>query len=395
MVIAARRYALRSSVTIITRPELLRRLFNPRMRAIEFHGGERLELVERPDPTPGEGELLIAPSAVGICGTDVEIFEGSLAYFRMGIASYPIVPGHEWAGEVVDVGRGVTGFSPGDRVVGEVAIGCGVCVRCRAGRQHLCARRTETGIVHMDGAMASRLVFPAAFAHRVELPARAAGLVEPTSVALHAVRRGRVAGQSVLVVGAGPIGLLVAQCARAEGAAEVVITDRREDRLAVAATLGFATYAGEAADANIIEGGAIAADAAGALTAAPESDTPLVAARMVGPDAIDVAILCAGGPAAIAAAFGAVRPGGTVVALGLSGAPTIPFDFDGLVVGDIDLIGVLGSVGFWADAIDLIASGKVNTEPLVTGTFPLDRTRDALERLVTPGTLKILIEPNA
>jgi threonine dehydrogenase-like Zn-dependent dehydrogenase len=234
-------------------------------------------------------------------------------------------------------------------------------VRCIAGRHHLCARRTETGIVHMDGAMATRLVFPAAFAHRVDLPARAAALVEPTSVALHAVRRGVVGGRGVLVVGAGPIGLLVAQCARAEGAADVVITDRRQDRLAVAAALGFAAYAGDAG-----------AD-----------------------DGIDVAILCAGGPAAIAAAMATVRPGGTVVALGLSGAPTISFDFDSLVVRDIDLVGVLGSVGYWPGAIELIADGRVQTEPIVTATFPLERTRDALEHLVSPGTLKVLIEPDA
>src|SRR3954449_5858392 len=154
------------------------------MHAIEFHGAEVLEIVERPDPVPGEGQLLIAPTGVGICGTDIEIFDGSLAYFRMGIATYPIVPGHEWTGTVVDVGKDVVGFEAGDRVVGEVAIGCGVCVRCRAGRRHLCARRTETGIVHMDGAMASLLRFPAAYAHRVDF--EGAALVEPTSVALHA-----------------------------------------------------------------------------------------------------------------------------------------------------------------------------------------------------------------
>ena len=329
------------------------------MHAVEFHGEERLEIVERPDPSPGEGELLIAPTAVGICGTDIEIFEGSLAYFRMGLASFPIVPGHEWTGTVVDVGRGVTGFSAGDRVVGEVAIGCGVCVRCVAGRRHLCARRTETGIVHMDGGMATRMVFPAAFAHKVALEPRAGALVEPTSVALHAVRRGRVAGQRVLIVGAGPIGLLAAQCARAEGAAEVVVSDTREDRLALAATLGF------------------------------ERGVPDAGER----DLTDVAILCAGGPAAIAAAFTAVRPGGIVVALGLSGSPTIPFDFDGMVVRDIDLIGVLGSVGYWPDAIELITSGRVQTEPLVTRTYPLERTREALEELARPGSLKVLVSP--
>src|SRR4051812_13699938 len=243
------------------------------MRAIEFHGGERIELVERPDPEPGPGDLLIAPAAVGICGTDVEIFDGSMAYFRDGLSAYPIVPGHEWAGVVVDAGRDVRGFSPGDRVVGEVAIGCGHCVRCRAGRPHLCALRQETGIVRRDGAMASRMVFPAVHAHRVALDAEQAALVEPTSVALNAARRGEVAGCTVAVIGAGPIGLLTAQCARAEGAAAVGIADVRADRLAVAEQLGFGPP--------------------------PE-----------GADAVDVAILCAGGEAAVRAAFATVRPGG-------------------------------------------------------------------------------------
>jgi L-iditol 2-dehydrogenase len=374
------------------------------MRAIEFHGSEQLEIVERPDPAPAEGELLIEPTAVGICGTDIEIFDGSLAYFRMGIAAYPIVPGHEWTGTVVDVGAGVRGFATGDRVVGEVAIGCGVCVRCLAGRSHLCARRTETGIVHMDGAMASRMVFPAASAHHVELEPRAGALVEPTSVALHAVRRGRVAGQRVLIVGAGPIGLLAAQCARAEGAASVAVSDTREDRLTLAAALGFprATalpdaglgddpHAGHAHGVHTGHGADAVAPPAGGWgdPAAIQAVLDAIGEQ----DLIDVVILCAGGPAAIAAAFAAVRPGGTVVAVGLSGAPTIPFDWDGLVVRDVDLIGVLGSVGYWPDAIELITSGRVKTEPLVTGAYPLDRTRDALEQLVKPGTLKVLIQP--
>ena len=362
------------------------------MRAIEFHGAEVLEIVERPDPVPGEGQLLIAPTGVGICGTDIEIFDGSLAYFRMGIAAYPIVPGHEWTGTVVEVGAGVSGFAPGDRVVGEVAIGCGVCVRCLAGRAHLCARRTETGIVHMDGAMASRMLYPAAHAHRVELEPRAGALVEPTSVALHAVRRGRVAGQRVLIVGAGPIGLLAAQCARAEGAASVVVTDTREDRLTLAAALGFpraSALPGEAHEDPHAGHGHLTPSGGWGDPAAIKAVLDAIGEQ----DLIDVAILCAGGPAAIAAAFAAVRPGGTVVAVGLSGAPTIPFDWDGMVVRDVDLIGVLGSVGYWPDAIELITSGRVKTEPLVTGAYPLERTRDALEQLVKPGTLKVLIQP--
>jgi L-iditol 2-dehydrogenase len=200
------------------------------------------------------------------------------------------------------------------------------------------------------------------------------------------------------VVGAGPIGLLVAQCARAEGAAEVVLSDTREDRLTLAAALGFPRVAAEGEGFAEPGGhaGHVHADP-GAGHGAPGWGDPAaldaILAAIGERDLIDVAILCAGGPAAIAAAFSAVRPGGAVVALGLSGAPTIPFDFDGMVVRDVDLIGVLGSVGYWPDAIDLITSGSVLTEPLVTGSFPLERAGDALERLTHPGSLKVLVCP--
>ena len=283
-------------------------------------------------------------------------------------------------------------------------------MRCRAGRRHLCARRTETGIVHMDGAMATRMVFPAAFAHRVELEPRAGALVEPTSVALHAVRRGRVAGQRVLVVGAGPIGLLAAQCARAEGAAEVVVSDTREDRLTLAAALGFPRVAlpGDdefGRDARDGRAGAAARRRGGAgspwrhahghvRATGGWGDPAAIRAAMAAigeRDLIDVAILCAGGPAAIAAAFSAVRPGGTVVALGLSGSPTIPFDFDGMVVRDIDLIGVLGSVGYWPDAIELITSGRVQDRAARHAQLPA-RTHPRRARAARhPGSLKVLM----
>jgi L-iditol 2-dehydrogenase len=331
------------------------------MRAIQFLGGERLELVERPDPTPGPGELLIAPTAVGICGTDIEIFEGSLVYFREGWAKYPIVPGHEWVGEVVEAGPATSGFAPGDQVTGETPLGCGQCARCRAGAYHLCALRTETGILNRDGAMATRMVFPARAAHLANgIPARAAALIEPATVALNGVRRGAVDARAVLVVGAGPIGLLAAQCARAENAASVVVTDTRPDRLALAGKLGLEPHTTDA-----------------------------------GEDAYDVVLLCAGGAAALRFALRAVRPGGTVVILGLAGKPEVPVDMDSVVVRDLTVHGVLGSPHVWPDAIELVRSGRVVTEPLVSATFGLDAAREALERLSEPGSLKVLIEPGA
>jgi L-iditol 2-dehydrogenase len=329
------------------------------MHAIEFHGAERLELVERPDPSPGAGELLIAPTAVGICGTDREIFEGSLVYFREGWAKYPIVPGHEWVGEVVEVGAGVEGFAPGDQVTGETPLGCGRCARCRAGDYHLCALRTETGILNRDGAMASRMLFPGRAAHHANgIPARAAALLEPATVALNGARRGAVSRRRVLVVGAGTIGLLAAQCAVAEDAASVVVYEPREDRLALAATLGFASHPDDADE-----------------------------------DAYDVVLLCAGGAPALAFALRTVRPGGTVVVLGLSGLPSVPVDMDSVVVRDLAVHGVLGSPHVWPDTIELVRSGRVRTEPLVSGVYALGSVAGALERLSEPGSLKVLIEP--
>ena len=113
---------------------------------------------------------------MGVCATDVEIYEGSMVYFRTGMARYPVVPGYEWVAEVIDVGEDVSGFREGDRVVGECSIGCGTCAACSAGRYHLCSLRTETGILNRDGAMAERMLFPAqsAFAINADVPASAA-----------------------------------------------------------------------------------------------------------------------------------------------------------------------------------------------------------------------------
>lgn len=346
------------------------------MRAVEFRGAGALAIVERPDPVPGPGEVLVAPEAVGICATDVEILDGVMAYFRTGEASYPIVPGHEWIGTVIALGKGVTGLAAGDTVVGDPSTGCGSCGRCRAGRYHLCARRTETGIMGRDGAMATLMVSPAVSTHKVGRPAWDAGaLIEPASVALNAARHASCSGSTVLVLGAGAIGLLAAQCARLEGAARVIVANAsRADRMSLAKRLG--------ADNAMV----LPRDAGEAATALRE---------VAGDDAIDVVLLCTGAVAAMDLAVAVTRPGGTVVVVGLFGADRVPVDLDTVVTNDLVLVGVNGSPHLWPDTIAAVTSGALVVDPLVSHRFPLARAAEAIElaRLSPPGTLKVLITP--
>jgi L-iditol 2-dehydrogenase len=346
------------------------------VRAIEFHGDERVELVDRPPLRPGRGELLLAPVAVGVCGTDVEIYEGSMTYYRAGVARYPVVPGHEWVADVIDIAEDVDQFRPGDRVVGECSVSCGRCTDCRNGSYHLCVDRTETGILNRDGAMATRMLFPArsAFAVPVNLSPSAAALVEPTAVALNAIRRVAVGGRTVLVLGAGAIGLLAAQCARADGAGAVLIGDPVHDRRAAAQQVGV--------------------DAVPPLTATVAEDAVSVR-EMTGDHGVDVAFVCAGAPDALALALETVRPGGSIVVVALFGRAQLPLDVDRLVVRDVALHGVLGSPNRWRDAIHLIAAGEVVTDALVGTPLSLTQIGEAME-LVRGGVgspVKVLIDP--
>ena len=346
------------------------------MKAVEFRGAGSLALVERPDPVAGPGEVLVAPEAVGICATDVEILDGVMAYFRTGDASYPIVPGHEWIGTVLSMGTGVEGLKPGDTVVGDPSAGCGTCARCRAGRYHLCARRTETGIMRQDGAMATRMLALAVSTHLVARPVWDAGaLIEPASVALNAARHAPCRASTVLVLGAGAIGLLAAQCARLEGAARVIVANAsRVDRLEIAKRLG--------ADDTLV----LPREAAQAAFALRE---------IAGEDGIDVVLLCTGAVAALEVAVAVTRPGGTIVVVGLFGEARVPVDLDTVVTNDLQLVGVNGSPHLWTDTIAAVTEGALVLEPLVSHRFPLARTAEAIElaRRAPIGTLKVLVTP--
>lgn len=339
-----------------------------------------IELVTVPRPIPGPDDVLIRVLLAGICGTDVEIADGVMMYFTSGAAAYPVTLGHEWVGEVAGLGSGLVdgaGLVLGDRVVGECSVGCQLCATCEGGSYHRCAQRTETGILNRDGALAEFLVLPRHAVHAVgALPLRAAALIEPAAVALNCVRLGGVGPGSsgVAVVGDGPIGLLMLMMARAAGAARVVIAGADASRLALAARLG--------ADACIDVRAVV--DVPAAIAAACSGGRP--------PGTV---LEASGTAAGVEAAVAAAAPGGCVVLAGLcgAGAGRPALDTDRVVVGDLTLRGALGSPGRWAEAIGLVASGRVDAAALVTHELPLAAWAEAFEAVRGRKGVKVLLRP--
>jgi L-iditol 2-dehydrogenase len=332
-----------------------------RHREVVLAGPQDVQVREVDDVEPAAGQLLIAPEAVGICGTDMDLLEGTMGYLTSGQTAYPLTPGHEWSGVVLEVGDGVTGFSPGDRVVGECPIGCGTCRMCAVGEYHLCPDRLETGFIRQPGALTERFLYPARGAHLVpaHVSMQDAALIEPTAVAYRGLHRLLAhGGDRLVIVGGGTIGLLCALTARALGVAEVVVVEPQSDRRQVADGLGLETLA------------------------EMSGTWPLV-------------IEASGREPGMQAALGATDVGGRLLLIGLCGRPSIPVDIDRIVLRDQTVLGSLSSPGVWPDVIDLVASGRLQPGRLVTHTFPLDDARAAFARLEArdPGTVKVHIHP--
>jgi len=179
-----------------------------------------------PKPVPGGDDVLIKVKATGICGTDLEVIEGHLGYYTSGLAKYPIVPGHEWVGEIHAVGENVKGFAVGEHVVGETIIPCWKCNYCHSGSYQRCLNKMETGIMNKSGAFAEYLIYPARTLHKLskDVPIASGCLIEPLSVAVNAAKRVSLKKSDFVVIfGDGPIGLFLLMVAKAIGARTVVV----------------------------------------------------------------------------------------------------------------------------------------------------------------------------
>ena len=344
------------------------------MRAVVIDAPRSVALRNLADEAPGPGEVSIRVLATGICGTDVEIFDGTMPYFTMGMARYPVVPGHEWVGEVIACGEGVARFQCGDRVVGECSVGCMQCTVCLSGNYHRCPNRTETGILNRPGAFAETIRFPALFLHKIsrDVPIEAAALIEPSAVAFNGVRIAAVSPRDdVAILGDGPIGLLLLQMARAFGARRVIVVGGTPHRLALAERLG-AHAVIDIADGRVVE--------------------RLV--EVAGGERPAVVIEATGNPAAVNTAVEAVAPGGRLVLQGLfAGRKADGVDLDRIVTADIMLRGALGSPGVWDDVIGLVESGRVDPAALVSERLKLADFEKGIGLVKARSGVKLVVEP--
>ncbi len=319
------------------------------MRALVLGSDGRLSLEERPKPAAGD-DCVVRVTAAGICGTDLELLRG--------YAEFSGVPGHEFVGVVEDGGAAGAAWM-GRRVAGEITVGCGRCAGCRAAGRGHCDVRSVLGIRGRDGAFAEYLALPAINLHAIPdtLDDETAVFVEPTAAACRVIQQVAVTrGTRAAVVGAGRLGLLVAQVLRAHGT-DVTVIVRSATRAALVDALGLA-----ARDISL----------APSLTRS-----------------FDVAVDTTGDRAGFALATSLVHPCGTVVIKSTFHGET-PVSFSPLVVDEITVVG--SRCGPFEEAIALLASGDVSVAPLVAGRYPLERFRDAFDHAARG--LKVLLLPS-
>ncbi len=345
------------------------------MKALILEDYKQFNYTTAPDPTPNPGDVLIAVRACGICGSDVHGMDGSTGRRRP-----PIIMGHEAAGEIVAVGAGVSGWQAGDRVTFDSTVYCGTCAYCRRGQINLCDNRRVLGVSCEDyrqhGAFAEFVAVPQHILYRLpdELSFDEAAMLEPVSIAFHAVNRTPlVLNDSVVVFGAGMIGLLVIQALRLAGCGTIIAVDVEEGKLALAKQLG-ADYGINAADEAL---------AAKVL-------------NLTGGQGADRALECVGIGATVSAAFKCVRKGGSITLVG-NLAPNIEFPLQAAVTREISIFGVCASCGEYPACLDMIARGAIDVKPLMSAVAPLAEGAGWFERLYNkePGLMKVLLAPGS
>ncbi len=348
------------------------------MDALVVVAPKKVEIREVPTPSPGRNEVLARVRAVSICGTDLHLVNGE--YPGVWPPSFPFIPGHEWAGEVVALGPGsdLLGFEVGDRVAGTAHDPCGFCRMCVEGRYNLCENYGKPGLHRLyghnyQGADATYAVHGAraVFEMPDEMSFEDGSMIDTASMALHVANRGNVMpGDSVAILGAGATGLLAGDAALVRGAARVIVVEPNPLRRAKAAELGF----------EIVD---------------PTAGDPVAMVRgMTGGRGVDVALECAGTPEAVRWGVEMLRRGGRCAAFGLPPVG-VEIPVSKLVADELDLVGCRASAGEMRHVMPLVAGGRIRVRAVATHTFSLAEYEKALATLRDPssGAIKVVIIP--
>jgi L-iditol 2-dehydrogenase len=344
------------------------------MKAAFLTGVRTIETREVPAPRiTRDDDVLVRSQAVGVCGSDLHYFlSGSVGGDRV---SYPFIPGHECAGVVEEVGRGVTRVKPGDAVVVEPAVSCGTCDQCRTGRPHTCRKLLFLGHYgELTGGMAEFILAPER--NCVPLPAKMTvvqgALAEPLSIALYAAGlAGSVRGKAAAILGAGPIGLCVAMVLKAEGGGLLFMTDKVEARVRTAKVAG-ADWAGN-------------------------PDREDVVAELLGRESLglDIVFECCGDQFALDQAVALLKPGGTLVVVGIPLEPRVSFDSSKVRRREIRIQNVRRQNKCLEKAVGMIHTGRVKPDFLATHFFKLEEAGAAYETAAErrDGVLKAIVTP--
>jgi len=343
------------------------------MKALLLSEYSKLEVTDLPQPEAGPGEVLVQVAACGICGSDVHGYDGS-----SGRRIPPLVMGHEAAGVIAAVGEGVSRFVVGDRVTFDSTVYCGECDYCKSGDINLCDNRQVVGVSTPEfrraGAFAEFVTVPERIVYRLpeEMSFADAAMLEAVAVAVHAVEVTDLkGGETALVIGAGMIGLLTLQAAKAAGCSRVLVADVDRTRLKLATEAG--------ADEVILASGA---------------DMVRDVHELTSGRGVDVVLEAVGRDETVTAAVDAVRKGGTVTLIG-NITPTVTLPLQKVVSRQIRMQGSCASSGEYPEAIKLVSSGKIRVTPLITAVAPLSDGASWFERLHArePNLMKIVIDP--
>ena len=337
------------------------------MKAALIRRPYSLDIVDVDVPSVKPGEALVKVHACGVCGTDIHIYEGVMPWARL-----PLIPGHELSGVVVEVGEAVSSLEPGDKVAVDPNITCGVCRYCRRGRRNLCPNLEAIGVT-TSGGFAEYVVAPASQLYKVPkgLSLEEEAFAEPVSCCVHGFTRLSIQpGDDVLIIGAGPIGLIHLQLAKRCGAGKVVVAEVNEKRLKLASELG--------------------AD----LTVNPSEERLSERVRLfLSGKGVEAAIDAAGGSAPLDLALSCLEPGGRLLVFGVASEKDLwkikPYD---LYKRELTIIGSFINPYEMDGALNLLASGAVDVKPLISHVIGLDSLEKALKREF-PNALKILVKP--